>query len=66
MSSVTSKEVFLMGGKVAVITVIVVIIIALIFTWLYLQHVIEEYDLERAMNDATSIVQTLKVAWALT
>ena len=54
-----------MGGKVAVITIIIVIIIALILTWLYLQHVIDTYDLDRALNEATSILHTLKLTKGL-
>lgn len=64
MSSVNQGG-FHMGGKVAVITIIIVIIIALILTWLYLQHVIDTYDLDRALNEATSILHTLKLTKGL-
>lgn len=37
-----------MKGKIAVFIVILLIVVVLIITWLWLQNVIDEYDLERA------------------
>lgn len=54
-----------MVGKAAVFIVIAVIIIALILTWVYLQHVIEEYDVDRAINDATYVLHYLKTIQVL-
>lgn len=48
-----------MSGKAAVVVVIVVIIIATILTWMYLQHVIDEFDIDRAMNDVTYVMNCI-------
>ena len=51
----TSTEVRVMKGKVAVIIVIMFIVVFLAFAWFLLQHVIAEYELERP----TSIINGL-------
>lgn len=40
-----------MKGRKVVFIVIITTIISLILTWMWLQHVIVEYDLDRAMTN---------------
>lgn len=39
-----------MRGKIAVLTIIIFTIIFVIFTWFYLQYIINEFDIDRAIE----------------
>lgn len=43
-----------MKGKLAVLIIFIVIIIALVATWFWLQHIIVEYDIQRALSSSIS------------
>lgn len=39
-----------MRGKIAVLTIIILTIIFVIFTWFFLQYIINEFDIDRAVE----------------
>lgn len=49
-----------MTGKKIVFIVIIFTIIALILTWFYLEYIIVEYDLDRAMNTTNTFMSSIK------
>ena len=42
-----------MKGKIAVSIVILLIVVVMIITWIWLQKVIDEHDIDRAYSDYT-------------
>lgn len=45
-----------MKGRIIVIIILISTIILLIFTWLFLQYIIEVFDVDRAMTSTNSFV----------
>ena len=47
------REVTAMKGKLAVGIIVLLTIIVLAFSWLWLQNIIDDYDIERSISTAT-------------
>lgn len=49
-----------MSGKKTIFIIIAVTIIALILTWLWLQNVIEKYDIDRAIDTTNHLITRME------
>jgi len=49
-----------MTGKKIVFIVIIFTVIVLLLTWFYLEYIIVEYDLDRAMNATNTFISSIK------
>lgn len=50
-----------MSGKKTIFIVLAFTIITLIFTWFFLEFIIEKYDIDRAMNTQNILSSILKM-----
>lgn len=49
-----------MSGKKTIFIIIVFTVIALILTWIWLQYVIEKFDIDRAINTGNQMITSIK------